>query len=49
VDRVYRLLDSLVNACRQKNVRGLYVVDGEAMAPETMDRLRGLFDRTVTL
>lgn len=45
VDRVYRLLDSIVAACREKNVRGVYVVDGDAVTDETMNRLRGLFDR----
>lgn len=48
VDRVYRLLDSMVTACRQQNVRGVFVVDADAVAPETMSRLEGLFDRTVT-
>lgn len=48
-DRVYRLLDSIVGACRRKNVRGVYVVDTEALTSETMDHLTALFDRTVRL
>lgn len=48
VDRLYRLLDSMVSACRQKDVRGVFVVDADAVAPETMDRLEGLFDRIVS-
>jgi hypothetical protein len=48
VDRLYRLLDSMVSACRQKEVRGVFVVDADAVAPDTMNRLRSLFDRVVT-
>jgi hypothetical protein len=48
VDRLYRLLDSMVTACRQKQVRGVFVVDADAVASETMSRLEGLFDRVVT-
>lgn len=45
LDRVYRLLDSMVQACRAKDVRGIYVVDSNAVTEETMRRLRSLFDR----
>lgn len=47
VDRVYRLVDSMVAACRERDVTGVYVVDGDAVTEETMSRLRGLFDRFV--
>lgn len=48
-ERVFKLLDSIASACRTRDVRGIYVVDQSALAPETMNSLRGLFDRTITL
>lgn len=47
VARVYRLLDSMVSACREHDVTGVYVVDGSAVTEDTLNRLRGLFDRFV--
>ena len=47
VNRVYRLLDSIVGACRERDVTGVYVVDGDAVSEETMNRLRELFDQFV--
>jgi hypothetical protein len=44
VDRVYRLLDSIVGACRSKNVRGVFVIDRNAVTDETANRLSGLVD-----
>lgn len=48
-DRVFKLLDSIAGACRTRDVRGLYVVDMSALAPETMNSLQGLFDRTIAI
>lgn len=47
VNRVYRLLDSIASSCRERNMAGVYVVDGEAVTADTMNRLIGLFDRVV--
>lgn len=44
VDRVYRLLDSIVGACRSKNVRGVFVIDRTAVTDETANRLSSLVD-----
>lgn len=48
-DRVFRLLDSIAGACRKRDVHGIYVVDKNALTSETMNTLRGLFDRTIEL
>lgn len=47
VNRVYRLVDSMVGACRERGVTGVYVVDENAVTEETMNRFTGLFDRVV--
>ncbi|AHG04193.1 hypothetical protein HALDL1_11740 [Halobacterium sp. DL1] len=47
VNRVYRLLDSIVGTCRTRDVTGVYTVDGNAVTPETLNRFRGLFDEFV--
>lgn len=44
VDRVFRLLDSIAGACRAKNVRGVFVIDRNAVTEETANRLAGLVD-----
>lgn len=43
-DRVYRLLDSIAGACRERDVTGVYTADGNAVTDETMNRFRGLYD-----
>lgn len=47
VDRVARLLDSIAGACRSQDVRGVYVVDGNAVTGDTRSRLVSLVDRVV--
>lgn len=44
VERVYRLLDSIVGACRSKDVRGVFVMDRNAVTDETANRLSSLVD-----
>lgn len=48
-ERVFKLLDSIAGVCRTRDIRGIYVVDQDALAPETMNSLHGLFDRTIEL
>jgi len=48
-ERVFRLLDSIASACRGRDVRGIYVVDRNALTNETLNTLRGLADRTIDL
>lgn len=47
VNRVFRLLDSITSACRQRDARGVYVLNRDAVTAETMNAIRGLFDRVL--
>ncbi|WP_128478169.1 DUF7504 family protein [Halorussus pelagicus] len=49
VEQVFRLLDSVVSASREKGACGAYCTVRDAVTDETYDRLRGLCDRTITV
>lgn len=44
-DRLYRLVSHVVGQCRERRVRGVYSVAGEAVGERTFARFRDLCDR----
>lgn len=46
-ERLYRLVDSFMQQCRGKGLRGVYVVDETSVEASTVDRFRQVADRTL--